>query len=116
MEQVFQATGPLPWQVNLQVYQWGRDFVALLGGGETHLGAVAFAGSALVLPPHKEGPIAQELALELQSFLPGAVAVLAGMHYEGLHKDQIAEVLAQARLLVARFKSGFPPQKTGIPI
>ncbi|OGH00850.1 MAG: hypothetical protein A2600_02630 [Candidatus Lambdaproteobacteria bacterium RIFOXYD1_FULL_56_27] len=106
----------MPWQVDLQVYQWGRDFVAFLGGGERHLGAVAFAGTALVQPPHKEGPIAQELALELRSFLPGNVAVLAGIHYEGLEKSQISEVLAQARALVAQFRSGFLPQKTGSPV
>lgn len=97
-------------------WQWaGRDLLVLVTGGEApHLGAVAMAeprpsladparlsatASVFCYPGHKEDELARALALALASALGVKVVVAAGMHWDGLTPDDIAQVgQAHARL------------------
>jgi len=93
-----------PFDVNLTLYQLGRDYLAVLAGGEAHLGAVSFEGSLRVPPPHKEGPLAQNLEKELAKLLDSKVAVIAGIHFDGLTPQEVLTVVQLANQLIERLK------------
>ncbi|MDT8446754.1 MAG: hypothetical protein RRB13_07645 [bacterium] len=106
--------GPPEREVRLEILRFGRDYLACLGGGESHLGAVAWGGGgSLVDYPHKEGPIARALAADLGQFLDAQVLVVAGLHFADLTKPGIQEVLTNARLICQRFKEDWQSAKTG---
>jgi hypothetical protein len=88
----------------------GADLtVALTGGDAPHVGCVVVArphpagndadrttvtSSVLALPPHRDEALARPLAERLAVRLGGTVAVVAGVHTEGLTEEGIAAYLA----------------------
>lgn len=93
-------------QVDINVLRMGRDAVFLVTGGVAHIGAAATAycsadGSVrtetVVLPGHREGELAAELAEMAASSLDCAVAVLAGIHLDRPTRQDIDAVVAEAR-------------------
>jgi hypothetical protein len=96
--------------VNLEVRPLGLDLLVTVTGGQAHAGAVALAasgvaapgGGLLVLPPHKEGPLAEECA-RLVSAAAGCTCVAtAGIHQDGATSIEIAAIVANARVGIKR--------------
>lgn len=96
--------------VRLEVAAVGRDLVVTLSGGQAHAGAVALAGPGgapagtglLVLPPHKEGPLARECAAAVAAVAGCACVVVAGIHQDAATPAEIAAIVANARRAIAR--------------
>lgn len=95
--------------VRLEVTAIGRDLLVTLTGGQAHAGAVALAGPAgspgaaglVVLPPHKEGPLAQECAEAVAAAAGCACVVAAGIHQDGATPQEIAAIVSHARQAIA---------------
>jgi hypothetical protein len=92
----------------------GRDVVLLVSGGTAHIGAVATACLAadrtvtidtLTLPGHREGELAAELAMTASLSLGRTIAVLVGIHLDRPSKQQIEDVVADARSALNLFLS-----------
>lgn len=99
------GTGRL--EVTLRVEPLGRDLLAVLGGGDVHVGAVAVAGpragtagehiEALVVSPgHKEGPLATRVARDLAEATGRTCTAVAGIHIDHATPDEIAALVANA--------------------
>lgn len=105
-------------QVSVTWRVWRHDLHVHLGGGDDHVGAVAICGrsregevhlNVSAVPPHKEGPVAEEAARRLHEALGCNVAVSAGIHYDEITKQEIVAVVENARVgvgqLIARLRS-----------
>lgn len=95
--------------VRLEVTALGRDLVVTMGGGQVHAGAVALAGPVgslggglLVLPPHKEGPLARECAEAVAAAAGCACVAAAGIHQDGATPAEIEAIVTNARAGIAR--------------
>jgi hypothetical protein len=93
----------------------GEDLVVAVGGGQRpHVGCVVLAQplpskqpgkrwsascSVLTIPPHKEEPIARDIATRLAEALGRVTVVTAGVHDDGLDADGIATYLRLGRTL-----------------
>lgn len=92
--------------VNLLLIQTGRDYVAILGGGQAHTGAIAIARSGRLLnlfelEGHREKELAAQFAIDLSLALNSVVSVNAGIHYERISKTEIETVMGLACQLLA---------------
>lgn len=72
--------------------------ILIAGGDKGHIGAVAIAKAgriieSIVFPSHKEEVICRSWAEKISAVYPGPVVVEAGIHYDGITKEQIQEVL-----------------------
>lgn len=89
----------------------GRDLcVTLSGGDKPHIGAVALAGSrtpasALVLPEHREGELAQRIAGTIAAEFNVAVSVSCGVHLDEVLPEEIRDVLELAEELTRELVS-----------
>lgn len=101
------AVGEGRTAVRLELVGQGRDLVLLVGGGETHVGAVAAAepgggGRMLALGRHREGPLAEAAAVRLAAAAGCACAVVAGIHQDAATPEEIAAIVANVELGVQR--------------
>ena len=114
MQQIIQRVSQGQYPLSLTLYQLGGDYLVTLEGGEAHLGAIAWNQESTVLKPHKEGPIALEIAAQLEPLLSGQVAVIAGIHYPNLSAQGIQEILQTVAQLTEQLKkdSRFPRKNT----
>jgi hypothetical protein len=76
--------------------------VTLAGGDSSHVGAVSVADAngvvqTIVLPGHKDHYIGEVWARWLYAKTNAPVSVTAGIHYDHITKDEIAEVQALAQ-------------------
>ena len=106
--------------VRLELVGQGRDLLLLISGGEAHVGAVAVARPAgdggaageVVVPPHKEGPLAAECAALVAEAGGCTCAAAAGIHQDLATKAEIAAICANARAaarqLAAALAAGRP--------
>jgi hypothetical protein len=101
------------WLVHAEAVQIGGDLLVYLWGGERpHIGAVAAAqprpslsgdgttsatASVLAFPGHKEDQVVKVVAEALSARLKSNVVVTAGLHWENLPPDAIAEVMERCR-------------------
>lgn len=94
--------------IRIQTYFAGKDCVFLITGGQAHIGAAACAylsGNTVhvetqVIPGHREGQLAQELASLASSTLNRTTAVLIGVHIEGATKKDIQCVVDNINLMM----------------
>lgn len=93
-------------RVRLELVAVGRDLLLIVTGGQGHVGAAALAGppgavavpaGPLVLPPHREGPLAAECAELVAAAAGCACAGVAGIHQDGADRQEIAALVANAR-------------------
>lgn len=111
------VTGPLPWTcergegrlaVRLELLDRGRDLLLLIGGGDVHVGAVAVATTAggtagepcdelVVVPGHREGPLAREGARRLAAVSGRTCVAVAGIHQDRATAAEIAAIVGHAR-------------------
>ncbi|MBN2333821.1 MAG: hypothetical protein JXO49_11725 [Deltaproteobacteria bacterium] len=119
MEEMFQITLP-DERFTLQatvVISGGDIVVTVTGGSRPHVGGVSLvAGSGdqpfagvLVLPGHREDEPALAMAGRLAAASGRTVAVVAGMHWDDLTRDEITLIrknwLRLADLIIARLES-----------
>lgn len=102
----------------------GRDLCVLVSGGAAHIGSISaatprpsLAGPAAVsatastfcYPGHKDGKIGERFAEVLSARLEKKVAVICGIHYDGLTAEGIAAITALAQELLERVLQGELP-------
>ncbi|CAH8771271.1 hypothetical protein [Paenibacillus dendritiformis] len=90
--------------IRVEAIRQGRDWLFLVSGGDAHIGAVSTswieAGQWKVathtVPGHREDELSAAMALHAAEALGTTVTVAAGIHYDKLRKEDIAEVVEQA--------------------
>ncbi len=80
--------------------------VSVAGGDRSHIGAVSVVDGrgnmqTTTFPAHKETVIAEEWAQRLYELLHQPVVVSAGIHYDGITRDGIEEVVTACRSLLS---------------
>ena len=94
--------------VEIRARRHGRDLLVSVGGGDSHVGAVAidspgggtqgeFYTDAMVVPGHKEEPMAREFASRLAAATGTTCAVVAGIHIDSATPEEIDTLVANAR-------------------
>ncbi|SMG24086.1 hypothetical protein [Paenibacillus aquistagni] len=100
------------WKVPEQAIQCrvtaiGRDWLIVLTGGDKesdhHIGAISTIYRDLEteepqvmtqsIPGHKEHLLTEDMAQEAAQVLNGNITIIAGVHFDHLKKEQIAEVV-----------------------
>ncbi len=101
-------------QVSYQVFKFGRDWILMIGGGESHFGSLACSDPSLeekfhqyTLGIHKEGGIVEAAIKALQPLIKNELIVICGIHYDNIAKDQISEIIKNNKLLLKKTKQFF---------
>lgn len=101
----------------------GRDLLVTITGGQGHAGAVAVAGPGrrsgtcpglIVVPPHKEGPLAEACALLVAEAAGCTCVAVAGIHQDQATQPEIAAIVTNAQAGVQRLAaclSRVPPDQ-----
>jgi hypothetical protein len=94
----------------------GDDYLLSIWGGAAHIGAVAMAqprpsladanrmsstASVFCYVGHKEDELVRRISERLSAALSAKVVVVAGLHWDNLLHEEIAQVLSNADLLVS---------------
>ncbi|MCD8190045.1 MAG: hypothetical protein LUD78_07470 [Clostridiales bacterium] len=85
--------------IHVLVYDTGSGLSVLIEGGDRgHVGAAAVAlpgqpVQVLELPGHRDGVLCRRWAEALSNACQVPVAAVAGVHYDGILKPQIQEIL-----------------------
>lgn len=89
------------------ILETGNDLVIIIGGGESHIGAVGISfptvsintgentvtTSVITMPSHKEDIVAKNISEKISKALNRKVVVIAGIHFDNLSKDDIDKIL-----------------------
>ncbi len=97
--------------MRLNVFQIGTDYLIVIQGGASHVGAVALGvnynpqenkanASVIAAPGHKEDVLAHRAAYLFSKALGKHTAVVMGLHYHGLAKDDIAIIEQEVEDLI----------------
>lgn len=94
-------------QVVMDLFRLGRDFLLVIGGGDSHIGALAVSdknrGSEnfqYELIHHKEALVVEMAMKILKDLLPGELLVVGGIHYNGISKEKIKEIVTHCQILL----------------
>lgn len=90
--------------IELRCVRMGRDYQILISGGQAHIGASAVAVcydrkqaktnvSQIAVYGHKEDELARTVAVKLSKATRSTVAVTAGIHFDGLNREDIRQIL-----------------------
>lgn len=105
------------WTVERSLFGWPlRAEITLLdegahvlftGGARTHVGAVSIFENGRMLshvqrPEHRDGEISRRWAEALSGRWHCCVTVACGVHYDGVDRQMIQEILAQAEEMLAQ--------------
>lgn len=90
-----------PQDIKIRDMMAGEDRIVMITGGKAHIGAVstAYMGHERIevqtqqLPGHKEAVLTEELAVKGARTLGRTCSVAAGIHYDELSQEQIAEIV-----------------------
>ena len=92
--------------VRLELLAQGRDYLLLITGGLAHIGAVAVSNGGraelVVVPGHKEGPLAAECAEAVALASEHTCTALAGIHQDGATKPEIGAIVANVRVALGK--------------
>ena len=92
----------------------GEDIVIIIGGGETHIGAVGVStpavsphfkdkivsSSIITLPGHKDDIVCKLIGEKISKKLNKNICVITGIHYDNLTKEEIEEILNLCNMLI----------------
>ena len=87
-------------EITAVLHRVGEDCAVVVAGGQKeHVGAVSLCSEegetqTLVFPGHKEQFITGPWCDRIHAITGGAVSVAAGVHYDNLSKEEIAQVMA----------------------
>jgi len=100
-------------RVTLSAYHMGGDLVVLLYNENAHLGAVAVgeydlsnqrtSTSVITRLGHKDDIVAQKAAYKINKSTKRPVCVIAGIHVDNITKEEIEQIVNNARSLVETF-------------
>ncbi len=93
--------------IHADILETGNDLVIIIGGGESHIGAVGISfptvsintedntvtTSVITLPSHKEDIVAKNISEKVAKVLNKKVVVIAGIHFDNLSKNDIDKIL-----------------------
>jgi hypothetical protein len=87
--------------ISLRSVEMGKDLLVTIIGGRGHIGAAAVGikvggiatSSVITVPAHREDRVVKDAAEKLAKKLDKTVVVVAGIHYDDITKDEIAEAL-----------------------
>lgn len=98
--------------ITVELFPAGRDWnVLIFGGDKPHVGSVSVAHSSqesgvrlekLVLPTHKDDYVGDRYATTLAALTGQTVAVSCGIHYDGLTKAGISQVMEAMEALLPK--------------
>jgi hypothetical protein len=106
-----------PFEVSAHTMLVGSDVLVVLTGGRVHIGAVAVAqprpsikdakkisstSSVFTYVGHKEDVVAKAMSEELSKELNKRVVVAAGIHWDGLKKQDIELIVDICRTITKR--------------
>lgn len=101
--------------IQIRSAEMGEDLVLLVTGGKAHIGAAAtayFTGErelriqAGVLPGHREGELAAELAELAARTCNRTVTVVAGIHLDHPSRQDIMDIVEEARRAMKQYLGG----------
>lgn len=102
--------------IRAELYRIGEDYLAVIAGGDkAHAGSLSAAlpyespnggkrsatVSTYVFPEHKDDRIGNRFAKELALVTGRHTAAVCGVHYDGLNRKEIEEILALGEELLA---------------
>jgi hypothetical protein len=87
--------------VSLKAVDIGNDLLVTITGGTVHIGAAAVGiktggiatSSVITVPEHREDRIVKDAAEKLAKILDKSVVVVAGVHYDNMTPEEIADTL-----------------------
>ncbi len=98
--------------VTATVQAVGRDLLVTISGGQAHVGATAVVapaggrrrgfGRLAVVPPHKEGPLAEAGAVRIAAAAGCTCVCVAGIHQDAATHEEIKAIVANALAAVDR--------------
>lgn len=99
-------------EVKVTVLDKGINLL-ITGGEKSHIGAVSISVPKLEvktieLPGHKESVISEAWARELSGLLKEPVSVECGIHYDGIDREQIEEIVLACSGLLEEVKNELP--------
>jgi hypothetical protein len=92
-------------RIEIRSLHMGQDLVFIVTGGTAHIGAMAVAyllndlniqTDTIILPGHREGELAVELAKMASCVLERTVAVFVGIHIDQPSKQDIEDIVIEA--------------------
>lgn len=93
--------------VQFDLIRQGRDLVVLIGGGESHIGSLAVSDKKVnekpfqyTLKNHREDQIVRRVAERVSAVVKCEVAVIGGIHYDGISGEQIQQIVRNVELLL----------------
>lgn len=97
--------------VSFRVIRVGIDVLVLAAGGDAgHIGAVTLGGGnelvSMARTGHKEGVVTDLMYRKLNGAVPAGLAVMGGIHVEGITKTQIGMVVAMCEEGAERIAEG----------
>lgn len=112
----FQAGSPESGdQVIYELYQIGRDWLLVIGGGISHIGSVASSERIngkeelhqFTFQGHKEDKIVENAQRRLREITPGNILVIGGIHYEAISSAQIEKIVNHCETLLGKVEAFF---------
>lgn len=101
-------------QISYQIFRFGRDWILMIGGGESHFGSLACSDPSLekkfhqyTLGIHKEGGIVSAAIKELRPLLKNELIVICGVHYDSISQEQITKIITHNNALLEKTKKFF---------
>ena len=102
--------------IALKAVAIGDDLLVTVTGGKGHIGGTALGtmaggiatSSVITTPGHRDDRVAKGAAEKLAKALKRNVAVVAGIHYDRITKEEIAEALRLSDALVDQLISEWP--------
>jgi DNA-binding MarR family transcriptional regulator len=98
-------------RVSMSVNRIGEDLIVCLFNEAGHIGATAIADfsekenrasvSVITLPGHREDMLASDAARRLCKIVRKPVCVIAGIHLDGITKEEIAIILENCEKLIS---------------
>ncbi|MDK2891782.1 hypothetical protein [Methanohalophilus sp.] len=91
-------------KLSLSYTQLGNDLIAILSGGDQHMGAVAVStydnhkgftsSSVITIPGHLDDLISYPLSRLISEAISKNVVFITGIHFDNITKDEIEEITA----------------------
>ena len=108
MEPVTLTETVLGRPLTLRAEPVGEDLLLLVTGGDSpHIGSLTAAAPGIgpesfVFPGHRDEAVGELFAARLAPLFPGRVAVVCGIHYDGITREGIEAVLSAGERLALR--------------